>query len=98
MTLKEWLKAENKIPYLFAKEIGISKSKMYRVLNGEVTVTDSFAYQLERITGGKVTASEVIFSEERASYLKKLKRQQEMEHANTIRLQTVRGRQKIHKS
>ncbi len=56
--LSEWLKAQNKKQFEFAKELGISNAALSRLIKGHQKPTLEFAFRLEIITGGKVRAQE----------------------------------------
>lgn len=59
MTLRDWLHANKKTASEFAKELGIAHNYLLRIKNGYIKPGKYLAIQIEIMTGGKVTVSEL---------------------------------------
>lgn len=58
MTLKEYLRQNQVDPVVFALQVGISVSTIYRYLRGQKCHTNT-AYRIEKATKGLVTVEEM---------------------------------------
>jgi transcriptional regulator with XRE-family HTH domain len=56
MTLADWLKREGKTVVALARELGRDPSFITRVKNGDAMPSIEVAAEIQRITGGEVTA------------------------------------------
>jgi transcriptional regulator with XRE-family HTH domain len=54
--LTAWRTANGLTAKEFAAKIGVNKSTLYRIENGEIVPTLGTAFALERATGGKIPA------------------------------------------
>lgn len=62
MTLADWLKRESKTVVALAKELGRDPSFITRVKNGDAMPSIEVAAEIQRITGGEVTAIDHVFT------------------------------------
>ncbi|WP_246753176.1 helix-turn-helix domain-containing protein [Methylobacterium organophilum] len=60
MTLAEWLKREGKTVVALAKELGRDPSFITRVKNGTAMPSVEVAAEIQRLTGGAVTAIDYV--------------------------------------
>ncbi|GJE13662.1 helix-turn-helix domain-containing protein [Methylobacterium longum] len=68
MTLADWLKREGMTVVALAKELGRDPSFITRVKNGDAMPSIEVAAEIQRITGGEVTAIDhVLIAQERAA-------------------------------
>jgi DNA-binding transcriptional regulator YdaS (Cro superfamily) len=55
-----WLREQGKTQAWFANKLGISIATMSRVVRGETVPRTSTVLRIERLTGGQVTASDLL--------------------------------------
>lgn len=67
MTLAEWLKREGKTVVALAKELGRDPSFITRVKNGDAMPSIEVAAEIQRITGGEVTAVDHVLTAQNRS-------------------------------
>jgi transcriptional regulator with XRE-family HTH domain len=68
MTLADWLKREGKTVVALARELGRDPSFITRVKNGDAMPSIEVAAEIQRITGGEVTAVDhVLIAQSRAA-------------------------------
>ena len=58
MTLKDYLKKNNITGYAFSREVGVSLSYMYRLIESQRRPSVTVAVMIEKATGGQVTPSD----------------------------------------
>jgi len=61
MNLKDYLKKINQKPVPWAKSKGLSEATIWRIYNGKTRPTAKTAKAIEKATGGKVSASGLVF-------------------------------------
>jgi DNA-binding transcriptional regulator YdaS (Cro superfamily) len=61
MNLKDYLQKTKQKPVPWAKSKGLSEATIWRIYNGKTRPTARIAKDIEKATGGKVSANELVF-------------------------------------
>ena len=63
MWLDEWLFNEGMTQQDFAKQVGISREYLNRIIGGAVRGSPDVAKKIQELTSGKVTLEEILFGD-----------------------------------